>query len=451
MDLCRELKKILPENRVFSNMEMKIAYSYDATGLKSIPFAVVFPENEEEVSEIIKFASKNKIPVVPRGAGTGMSGGSVPVSGGIVISSERMNRIIEIDPVNFRAEVESGTVTGHIHRTVESMGLFYGPDPASSEFSTIGGNIAENSGGLRAVKYGVTRDWILGLRVVLPEGKILEFGKKTFKSVAGYDMVSLFTGSEGTLGFITKAFLKLIPKPECKIPYFVQFKTVEEAFRALIKIFNAKILPSSLEFIDKNTMDCMREFNFFHTQGGSALLVEIDGDEAYVKKEVKKLENIFEEMNALEIQKGEDEQRAREIWKLRRRISPSLFKIAPYKVNEDVVVERTRLLELLYEVYRIAGKFNVINANFGHAGDGNIHINFLHHGREDEIKRVQGAVDELMEVVLRLGGSISGEHGIGITKKKYIGKELGESMEIMRRIKKVLDPFNIMNPNKIFP
>lgn len=430
-----------------------ICYAYDAMNLSLLPDAVFFPANTDDVMKLLKVASENRIPVIPRGAGSGLTGGSIPVNGGIVISFEDMRRIKKIDHENLTAVVEPGLVTGELHKKVESMGLFYPPDPASLEFCTIGGNVAENAGGLRAVKYGVTKDYVLGLEAVLPGGTVLKIGLETVKGVVGYDLVRLFVGSEGTLGVITEVILKLIPKPPAKITFLASFRDVNCALHSVTDVFKEGILPSTIEFIDKICIDLINNYlNLGISHDAVALLlIEDDGNIESVRHNADVIERILKNNSAFNIEKAESPERVQQLWKARRGISPSLARVAPFKLNEDVTVPRSRLAELLKSTYEIGKKYNVKIANFGHAGDGNIHVNVLYKDINEK-NRADMAVKEIMERTVELNGTISGEHGIGIAKKPYIGIEVkDEQMRIMKKIKGVFDPDNILNPGKIFP
>jgi len=430
-----------------------ICYSYDAMNISCIPDGVLFPESKEDVSRMLRIASDNGIAIIPRGAGSGLTGGSVPVNGGIVISFENMNRIKKIDPENLTAVVEPGVVTGRLHREVEAVGLFYPPDPASLEFCTIGGNVAENAGGLRAVKYGVTKDYVLGMEVVLPDGSIIKPGLETVKGVVGYDLVRLFVGSEGTLGVITEIILKLIPKPPAKITFLASFKEVESAMNSVTGIFKNGVLPSTIEFIDRICIKLVND-NLglgISSDANALLLVENDGNIDSVRHDGAIIERVLKENGAFSIERADRGERIQQLWQARRSISPSLARVAPYKLNEDVTVPRNKLNALLEATYEIGKKHSVVIANFGHAGDGNIHVNVLYSNAEEK-KRADEAVREIMEVTVGLEGTISGEHGIGLAKKPFINMELGDlELKIMKKIKGLFDPHNILNPGKIFP
>ncbi|MCL4478359.1 MAG: FAD-binding protein [Deltaproteobacteria bacterium] len=449
--VIKQLKKICPD-RVFTDQESQTLYSYDATKIAHKPDVVVFPVNVKEISEIVKTANNESIPVVPRGAGTGLTGGSVPIIAGIVLSMEKMNHLLSLKKPDLIAEVEPGIVTGDLQNAVQEVNLFYPPDPASHEFSTIGGNIAENAGGLRAIKYGTTSNYVLGLEVVLPSGDILWLGKYTHKGVVGYNLNDLFIGSEGTLGIITRAVLKLIPKPQTKATMLVSYSDVHTSTTTVTAILDTGILPSALEFMDQASIKAVSLYqgkNIFDLRAGSALLVEVDGSEETIRADLNKLKTTCERYLpiSLEIAYNND---ADNLWKARRAISPALARIKPDKLNEDIVVPLSKLPELVAGVEQIGASLNVHYANFGHAGDGNIHVNFLYDAKDvSEYKRALSAVERTFDLVLNLGGSISGEHGVGITKLPYITKELSaQTYNLMKAIKVLIDPNNIMNPGK---
>ncbi len=449
--LIKELKTIVGPANLFTSAEELLAYSYDATQQRSLPWAVARPATAREVSDILLLANRERVPVVPRGAGTGMSGGSVPVRGGIVLSLERMNRIIEIDEDNLIAVAESGVITGDLQREVESRGLFYPPDPASHKTCTLGGNVAECAGGLRAVKYGVTKDYVLGLEVVLPTGELIRTGARTIKSVAGYDLTKLIVGSEGTLGIVTKIILKLLPLPETVRTLSAFFNDVQGAASAVSKIIASRIMPRALEFVDRASLQAVETYLQEDLSGGAAamLLVEVDGTAESTRHEAQRIAEIMKTAGALRVNRAGSEQEREHLWKARREISPALKTLKPVKVNEDIVVPRSRIPELLREIGAIAQRYGFLIASFGHAGDGNIHTNIMID--EEDRPRAETAVREIFAATLRLGGSISGEHGIGMSKAAYLPMELGpETLGAMKRIKQALDPNNILNPGKIF-
>ncbi len=449
--VVKELKTIVGPDNLFTSPEALVVYSYDATRQESLPWAVARPGSAEEISKILALANRELFPVVPRGAGTGMSGGSVPVQGGVVLSLERMNRILEIDDEDLVAVVEPGVVTGDLQREVESRGLFYPPDPASHQFCTMGGNVAECAGGLRAVKYGVTKDYVLGLEVVLPTGGIIRTGARTAKSVAGYDLTKLIIGSEGTLGVVTRIIVKLLPLPESVQTLSAFFSTVEQAATAASNITAGRILPRALELVDQAALRAVESHLKEDFSGGAAamLLVEVDGARESALREIGRVEEIVTLSGASRVKRAESEAEREQLWKARRAISPALYAIKPKKVNEDIVVPRSRIPDILRAIGDIAKRHGLLIVNFGHAGDGNIHTNIMID--EAEPAKTEPAVKEIFEAVLRLGGSISGEHGIGLSKARYLPLETGkEALDVMKKIKRTLDPNNVLNPGKIF-
>jgi glycolate oxidase len=449
--VVKELKEIVGPDNLYTSSEELVVYSYDATQREALPWAVARPASAEDVSKILVLANREQFPVVPRGAGTGMSGGSVPVRGGLVLSFERMNHILEIDEDDLIAVVEPGVVTGDLQREVEARGLFYPPDPASHLFCTIGGNVAECAGGLRAVKYGVTKDYVLGLEVVLPTGELIRTGARTAKSVAGYDLTKLMVGSEGTLGIATKIIVKLLPLPESVRTLSAFFSTVENAALAASSIIANRILPRALEFVDRGALNAVEQYLKQDLSGGAAamLLVEVDGPTESTAREIKRVEELMTRAGATRVSKAESESEREQIWRARRAISPALYTIKPKKVNEDIVVPRSKIPDVLRAIGDIAKRHDLLIVNFGHAGDGNIHTNIMID--EVEAGKAEIAVKEIFEAVLGLRGSISGEHGIGLSKAAYLPMELGaEALDVMKKIKRTLDPNNILNPGKIF-
>ena len=454
-NIAKELNNIAGKENITNSREDLICYSYDATNQKFLPDAVVFPKSAEEISLILKLANREAFPVIPRGAGSGFSGGSLPVEGGVVVSLERMNKILKIDTDNLVAIVEPGVVTGDFQEEAENMGLFYPPDPSSLKFCTIGGNIAECAGGPRAVKYGVTKDYVLGLEVVLPTGEIINTGVQTAKGVVGYDLTKLIVGSEGTLGIVTKAVLKLLPLPEATKTMFAVFSDMRDAANTVSKIISSKIIPSTLEFMDKESIGCVAGYLPPDLSGSieAALLIEVDGDKDLIEKEALLIRGICMENSATDVRIAGNRQEAKALWQARRAISPSMAKLKPNKINEDIVVPRSKIPDAIMGTRDIARKYNIIIANFGHAGDGNIHVNvMIDKSNSGEFERGKKAVEEIFRLVLSLGGTISGEHGIGTAKMPYIGMELSPAaIDVMRRIKQVLDPKGVLNPGKIFP
>jgi glycolate oxidase len=423
--------------------------------MEFLPEAVVFPGSAEEISLIMKMADSEKIPVFPRGAGSGFSGGSLPKGGGIVLVTTRMNRIVRIDEDNLIAVVEPGVVTADLQNEVEKLGLFYPPDPASLKFSTLGGNVAENAGGPRALKYGVTRDHVLGLEVVLPNGDIIRTGGETMKGVVGYDLTKLICGSEGTLGIITSITLKLLPLPEKTKTMLAVFSSIDGAANAVSAIIRGKIIPSTLEFMDRTAIQCVAANSScgIPEGAGAVLIIEVDGDADVVERQAGRINEIVAPFELVSFSSAGNRQESEKLWEARRRVSPSLRQVNPHKINEDIVVPRSRVPEIIRKIESIALKHSVPIINFGHAGDGNIHVNIMiDKTREGESERAEMAVRELIAEVLKLGGTMSGEHGVGLSKARFISMELSPAqIAVMTSIKKALDPNNILNPGKIFP
>jgi glycolate oxidase len=453
--IIQGIKNIVSKENVVEDRETRICYSFDATNLKYLPDLIVYPSSREQISAILKLANEVRFPVIPRGAGTGFTGGTLPVEGGVVLVLTKMNRILHIDRENLLAVVEPGVVTYHLQQEVEKIGLFYPPDPASLKASTLGGNVAECAGGPRAVKYGVTKDYVLGLEVVLPTGEIVTTGVQTVKSVVGYDLTKLLVGSEGTLGIITKIILRLLPLPKAKRTMLAIFPTIEAAATSVSQIISSRIIPTTLEFMDNATIRCVEDYLHMGlpVEAGALLIIEVDGVPEAIAQDVQEIQKICLANQALEMKVAKDDLEADELWKARRSVSTAVVKINPTKINEDITVPRSRVPDILRQVQGIAKKHNLIIVNFGHAGDGNIHVNVLiDRRRPGEEERAHEAVKEIFEATLKLGGTLSGEHGIGITKAPYVSMELGDmGLEVMRRIKKAFDPNNILNPGKIFP
>ena len=429
-------------------------YGTDASKLVFMPEAVAFPGNSEEISRILRLATETGFAVIPRGAGSGMSGGALPVKGGLVIAMNRFDRILAIDQDNLVAKVEPGVITAHLQDAVEKVGLFYPPDPASLNVSTIGGNVAECAGGLRAVKYGVTRDYVLGLKVVLPTGEILNTGVETMKGVAGYDLTRLITGSEGTLAVITSITLRLIPKPMANGTMIAFFPDVSSAVQTVSDIIRNRIVPTILEFLDGLCINCVREeMGLTMPEGaGAMLLIEVDGDQELVERDANTIREVCNRGGAIKFEAATGNQEANRLWEARRNVSPSLFKLRPHKINEDIVVPRSRMAELVVFLDELSGRYDLPVAAFGHAGDGNIHVNIML-DKEDpaQLKNAQTVVKALFQKVIQMGGTITGEHGVGITKAPYLEMEIPRpGLDLMGRIKAAFDPKGILNPGKIF-
>ncbi len=450
----KQLQKISGKPHVTIEKEELLLYSYDATGLSYLPDAIVFPGSEEEISKVLALASTENFNIIPRGAGSGMTGGAIPVQGGVVVVTSRLNKILNIDEENLIIRVQPGVIVSDIHQYVESRGLFYPVDPASSSVCTIGGNIGECAGGPRAVKYGVTRDYVLGLRAILPSGEIIQTGVATAKGVAGYDLTRLIVGSEGTLAVVTEITLRLLPKPESVKTMAVFFDDTHKAAKAVSGIMKEAVIPRCVEYLDQASLDLVREsLSFELTHEIQALLIlEVDGETSIVEKDAKRIEKLCYTYEAKNVIIAKDQEEALQLWNARKALSPILFKIATNKINEDIVVPINKIPDLVQVTRNIQKSSGLKVVSFGHAGDGNIHCNIMYNkSNEDEYLRAKKAVDELFEATLKLGGTITGEHGVGITKMEYLPKEIGSTeINLMRGIKKVFDPTGILNPGKIF-
>jgi glycolate oxidase len=421
------------------------------------PDAVVIPAHAEEVAAVARLCHALRIPLVPRGAGTGYTGGAVPVHGGIVISLERLNRILEIDEANLLAIVEPHVVTGDLQAAVERVGLFYPPDPASLEHSTIGGNVAACAGGPRAFKYGTTKRYVLGIEAVLPTGEFLRTGGKTVKNVVGYDLTQLLVGSEGTLAILTKIILRLVPRPPAAATLRAAFAGVHDAARAVIEIVRERVVPAALEIVDDESLRAVAAYSGAATlaPAGTAalLLIEVDGLEAAVAEEAARVEAACRRSGATTLDRAIGPEERAGLWRVRRELSYALRAVAPLKLNHDVVVPKGRIPALFEALDRLRRDGGLRLAAFGHAGDGNIHVNLLVDPADpDEMRRARVAERGLFEAVVALEGSISGEHGIGFTKAPYLSLELSpEAIALMKRLKQAFDPHGILNPGKIFP
>jgi glycolate oxidase len=450
-----KLIEVLGREKVSTSLVERKLYSYDATPIpieRALPSAVVFPTSQEDVQKLVKVCYEEEIPIFPRGAGSGLTGGAVPtLEKGVVVSFERMNKF-QIDVDNATAVVEPGVITYEFQREVERFGLFYPPDPSSFKYSTIGGNIAENAGGPRCLKYGVTREYVLGLTAVIKEGEVIKTGNPVIKDVAGYDITKLFVGSEGTLGLITSAVLKLIPKPKARGTALILFKNLEDVGRVVTRIMTSGIFPSALEFMDRDAIRAVEEFKpvGLPKDVSALLLVEVDGSPQSVKEDIKAVEELAKAMG-LEVKVAEDEESAEKLWTARKSLGPALGNLKTGKINEDVVVPRVYLSEAIRDYRKVAEKYGLLMAIFGHIGDGNLHVNLLYDKKnKEEEERAERAVDEIFEITLRYNGSITGEHGVGLTKRKFLEYQFGPvGMEILRGIKKVFDPKNLFNPGKV--
>lgn len=453
--VVKELIDLVGPENVSTAVTDKITHSYDATQERHLPDVVVYAGTTEEVSQVVKLANRWKIPILPRGAGSGFTGGTLPIRGGIVLVLTRMDKVLDIDSENLTAEVEPGVVTAELQRQVERLGLFYPPDPASKEFSTLGGNVAECAGGPRCLKYGVTKDYVLGLEVVTPTGDIIHTGGRTLKNVVGYDLTKLFVGSEGTLGIVTRIILKLLPKPAAQKTMLVQFETIEGAAKSVAAIIGAKIIPTTLEFMDAATIDCIRDVTSIQLPDTcrAILIIEVDGEVEMLDVQVARILSIIQPFGILDTRIAASHEESEEIWQVRRIVSPSLRKVNPDKFNEDIVVPRSRVPDMIRALEKISADYGVPIVNFGHAGDGNIHVNVMVNLKEQGMaEKVEKVMEEIFRAAVNLQGSISGEHGIGTSKAKYLDIELDSAtISYMQRIKTAYDPNNILNPGKIFP
>ncbi|WP_298788931.1 FAD-binding oxidoreductase [uncultured Marinococcus sp.] len=448
------LKSTLGEKYVRTAVVDRHSYSYDGSFGEYVPEAVVQVASARQVSEVMKIANHYRVPVTPRGQGTCLSGGPLPVYGGMVLDTSQWPASIEVYADDLIAEVSPGTLTSAIHQEVEAYGLMYPPDPSSAHVSTIGGNLAENSGGPRGLKYGVTKDYVIGLEVVTPEGEITRTGGRTIKNVTGLDITKLIVGSEGVLGVITSATLKLIPKPKAVQTIMVAFASMETAGRAISTTLTSGILPSKMEFIDHA---CVQAVEAYEPSGlpqdaEAVLIMELDGHEETINKELQEILTIMKQLEATAVQVPETAEAATRIWKARKMVSPAIATIKPTKVSEDATVPRSQIPLMMKKLGEIREKYEINLVVFGHAGDGNLHPNILCDERDQaEMKRVEKAVEDIFQAAIDLGGTLSGEHGIGTMKSPFMENEIGiAGVDLMKRIKQSWDPNNIMNPGKIF-
>jgi glycolate oxidase len=453
--LLSRLQAIVGADHVLTSKEDLIPYSFDGTAaLQQMPGCVVFSKNRDHVSAVLKLANEKKIPVVTRGSGTGLSGGSLPSAGCIVLCTVKMAEILEVDRANLTMLVEPGVTTLQIADAAAAAGLFYPPDPGSMKISTIGGNVAENSGGLRGLKYGITRNYVMGLEVVLPDGEVLWTGNKCVKDVAGYSLRDLFIGSEGTLGVITKVLLRLIPKPAAKKTMVATFNAMDQAAQCVSDIIAAQIIPCTLEFLDRTTVHCVEDFAKvgLPLNCEALLLMETDGHPVVVAEEAAKMEEIARKNGALEVRVAKDEIEATKLAAARRSAFSALARVAPTTILEDATVPRSELAKMIRFVEAVAKKYSLRIGTFGHMGDGNLHPTFLTDERKkDEMHRVHEAFQEIFDEAIRLGGTITGEHGVGLAKKDFLPKFAGDAqMRVMRELRHALDPNGILNPGKMF-
>lgn len=449
------LKRIVGEGNVLTQEEELAVYAYDGTAmLNERPLCVAMVESTDQVASVLRLANERKIAVVPRGSGTGLSGGSVPSAGSIVLCAVKMNRILEVDARNLTMRVECGALTQAISDAADKAGLFYPPDPGSMKISTIGGNVAYNSGGLRGLKYGITRNYVMGLKVVLADGTVLDTGNKCVKDVAGYTIKDLFIGSEGTLGVITEVLLRLIPKPMAKRTLLATYGKMTDAAETISAIIAAKIIPCTLEFLDSVTINCVEDYAKIGLprDAEAILLMETDGHPAVVEDEAAAMAEIAKKNGARDVRIAADAIESATLAAARRTAFSALARIAPTVILEDATVPRSELAKMVAFIQGISMKYGLKIGTFGHMGDGNLHPTFLTNERnKEEIEKVEAAMKEIFDYAIGLGGTITGEHGVGIAKRPFLPGQLGEaSIGLHKRIKAAMDPNGILNPGKMF-
>jgi glycolate oxidase len=452
--VLKRLREIVGPEHVLVDALKVEPYGQDALKEKFPPEAVLLPQSAEEVAAILRLANEARFPVTARGGGVGYTGGAVPVEGGVVLGTDRMNRIREISADDLYVVTEPGVTTYELQRAVEALGLFYPPDPASYKNSFIGGNIAENAGGIRSAKYGVTKHYVLGLEVVTPTGEIIRTGGRTSKNVVGFDLTGLMCGSEGMLGIITEATLRLIPLPEATRTLRATFRTMRAACDCVNGLTRARLSPVAIEVLDRNAIKAVEsEFAFgLDQEAGALLLVSVDGSAEETERAARKVEQVLREGGGYDLMHASTREEEDRLWDVRRALSPAIRKFGTLKLNEDVVVPRSRVPELVQRVEEIARRHETFVVNFGHAGDGNIHVNFMCEREDPEaVRRARLCVGETFAAAVELGGTISGEHGIGYVKAPYMEMAVdGPTIETMKRLKRALDPLGILNPGKMF-
>ena len=457
MDLkhIKAFAKMIGEENVFSDKAHLIAYSYDATRNHYEPEAVLFPRDEEDVSSILKYCNEHRIIITPRGAGSGFTGGSLPANGGVILGFEKhMNKILEIDMENMVAVVQPGVINMDLQRAVEAVGLFYPPDPASQEYSTLGGNVSENAGGMRAAKYGITKDFVMALRAVIPNGEIIRAGKKTIKDVAGYNTAGILIASEGTLACITEITLKLIAKPKMAQTAMGVFPTVNDAMNAVYKTMAGGVTPVAMEFLDNLSIKAVEQkyHKGLPTEAGAILITDVDGNvQNDLDIQLDVIEKAFQENGCSSFKRAQNKEESNNLWFSRRNVSQCITVYGSKKLNEDITVPRSKLPALLEEITKIAQKYNVTVPCFGHTGDGNVHTNVMVDGSDPKQLEIgHHAIEEIFKATVKLGGTLSGEHGIGLSKAPFMHLAFTDGeMELFRSIKKAFDPNNILNPAKM--
>ena len=455
-DAIAKLERNLGSTKVLASLEDRIAYSYDGTFAQGLPDVVVLPESTQDVAQAVRIAAECRTPVIARGMASGLAAASVPAAGSITLSLTRMNRLLELDDENRTVRAQAGIITANLQAAVEKHGLFYPPDPSSNRQSTIGGNVACNAGGPRCLKYGVTGDYVMGLTVVLPDAQVLQTGGKAIKNVVGYDLTSLFVGSEGTLGVITEVLLRLITKPRFVRTARAEFVSLDDGCRVVNAILSAGVVPAALELMDETAIACIEEAMGLGLplDVEAMLIIETDGsDEEAVAREAEAAARICREGGARRVDVAQGEEERDRLWRARRSVSPSLARRAPNKLGEDITVPRSAIPEAIRRIKAISAEYDLPVVVFGHAGDGNLHPNILFDRRDArQWSKVERMVEGIFGVALDLGGTLSGEHGVGTLKRPYMERALGgTSIEVQRRIKQALDPLNIMNPGKVLP
>ncbi|SFL47431.1 FAD-binding oxidoreductase [Salibacterium qingdaonense] len=450
-----ELKDSLPEKQIMTDTADRFSYSFDASFGEYLPEAVVQVKTTEETVHVMKTANAHGVPVTPRGQSTSLSGGPLPVKGGIVLDMAQWPEKIDVTPDDLIAVVSPSVLTADIDKTVQEYGLMYPPDPSSAHVCTIGGNLAENSGGPRGLKYGVTKDYVIGLEVVTPEGEVVKTGGRTIKNVTGFDLTKLIVGCEGTLGVITEAVVKLVPKPPAVQTLMAVFDDVETAGQAISKTLTSGILPSKMEFVDQACIQAVEQYKpiGLPVEAAAVLIIELDGHPEAISIETGQVERIMQDLGATDTRIPDTQEAAAEIWQARKLVSPAIATIKPTKVAEDATVPRSQIAPMMRRLQAIREKYHVDLVVFGHAGDGNLHPDVMCDKRDqEEMERVERAVAEIFEAAIDLGGTLSGEHGIGTMKSAFMEQELGAAgVDMMKRIKEAWDPNNILNPGKIFP
>lgn len=456
-NLIKELNKALPKENILSAKEERYVYSFDASNNQnqtSLPDAVVFVENIEQVLRVVRIANEQMTPIICRGAGTNTVGACVPTHGGIILNFSKMNKILEINPENMTARVQPGVIVGDLQKEVEKIGLFYPPDPSNLRISTIGGSIAQNSAGARCFKYGATKDYIIDMLVVMANGELIRTGSNTIKNATGYNLGSLFIGSEGTLGIVVEATVKLIPKPEETQVVMAYFDNVENAIFAVNKIIEKQVFPATIDFMDKNAIQTVEKFypTGLLCDKESALIIELDGYNTEIERQRETICEILRNNNATNIQYSKTKEEAEHIWSARRSSMAACTKLKPNVTTDDIIVPRSKLAKLVKGVQDICARHNLTVCLVGHVGDGSVHPQIpIDYSDKEEYKHYKIAKSEIYQLTSRLGGIISGEHGIGLEKKAYIAQVVdGGALDYMRQIKKIFDPKNILNPYKIF-